>query len=463
MSYTYTVKAGDTLNAIAQSHGFSNYKDAGIASVPSGNFDLIRPNDEITIGNYDPSKVTNVPTKTTPIISSTDNQQQYKNDSSSIDTLIGSLNKKVDPVTGLETTTKETPTVDKKTGTTTTETTSETTTGNPVFDNLQKEAKSKTDAIKIKQEEDKASYESLWKTSLANLNASTQNAINTINTTYNKRIKEQERINNLNIARVQAYGLSSGGQYTPLAFSDAVTGKEIEASDAIASLENQRNDLINKAKTARDEGETALMREHLADLQKIDDRINAQLKDVMNIAETNYKNLRTARIDAENQHKAKIAEALTSFQALSGSMVDEYVKMDDKAKDATIRKIMTQTGLDYGQVYATLEGAVVKKTKTALDLRKEQASVNATEALANQRNKGKVTKPKTTKITADQEIGTAINYFKKSIAEKGWKGVNPDEFKQMNDYLSETFGYSATIKFQKALDEQGLMVDETSQ
>ena len=463
MSYTYTVKAGDTLNAIAQSHGFSNYKDAGIASVPSGNFDLIRPNDEITIGNYDPSKVTNVPTKTTPIISSTDNQQQYKNDSSSIDTLIGSLNKKVDPVTGLETTTKETPTVDKKTGTTTTETTSETTTGNPVFDNLQKEAKSKTDAIKIKQEEDKASYESLWKTSLANLNASTQNAINTINTTYNKRIKEQERINNLNIARVQAYGLSSGGQYTPLAFSDAVTGKEIEASDAIASLENQRNDLINKAKTARDEGETALMREHLADLQKIDDRINAQLKDVMNIAETNYKNLRTARIDAENQHKAKIAEALTSFQALSGSMVDEYVKMDDKAKDATIRKIMTQTGLDYGQVYATLEGAVVKKTKTALDLRKEQASVNATEALANQRNKGKVTKPKTTKITADQEIETAINYFKKSIAEKGWKGVNPDEFKQMNDYLSETFGYSATIKFQKALDEQGLMVDETSQ
>ena len=48
----YIVKQGDTLNSISQGLGFKDYKEAGISSVPSGNFDLIRPGEEITIGNY---------------------------------------------------------------------------------------------------------------------------------------------------------------------------------------------------------------------------------------------------------------------------------------------------------------------------------------------------------------------------------------------------------------------------
>jgi len=50
--FTYTVQPGDYrgLNYIAQQHGFSNYGEAGITSVPSGNFNLIRPGDVITFG-----------------------------------------------------------------------------------------------------------------------------------------------------------------------------------------------------------------------------------------------------------------------------------------------------------------------------------------------------------------------------------------------------------------------------
>lgn len=50
MAEQYDVKAGDTLNSIAKKYGFSNYKEAGINSVPSGNFDLIRVGDKINIG-----------------------------------------------------------------------------------------------------------------------------------------------------------------------------------------------------------------------------------------------------------------------------------------------------------------------------------------------------------------------------------------------------------------------------
>lgn len=52
MATTHTVKSGETLNSIAKQYGFKNYKEAGITAVPSGNFDLVRVGDAITIGAY---------------------------------------------------------------------------------------------------------------------------------------------------------------------------------------------------------------------------------------------------------------------------------------------------------------------------------------------------------------------------------------------------------------------------
>lgn len=51
MPISYTVKQGDTLNKIASSYGYKDYKDAGVSSVSSGNFDLIRPGEIINLGN----------------------------------------------------------------------------------------------------------------------------------------------------------------------------------------------------------------------------------------------------------------------------------------------------------------------------------------------------------------------------------------------------------------------------
>lgn len=60
MAYQYTVTANDTagLNSIANRFGFSDYKAAGVGSVPSGNFDLIRPGDVINFGNYNGPQTT---------------------------------------------------------------------------------------------------------------------------------------------------------------------------------------------------------------------------------------------------------------------------------------------------------------------------------------------------------------------------------------------------------------------
>lgn len=49
---TYVVKKGQTLNDIAKELGYTNFQEAGITSVPSGNFNLLNQGDVI---NYNPS------------------------------------------------------------------------------------------------------------------------------------------------------------------------------------------------------------------------------------------------------------------------------------------------------------------------------------------------------------------------------------------------------------------------
>lgn len=67
MAQTYTVKAGDTLNAIASKYGFKNYKEAGITGYKSGNADLIRPGEVLTIGGVKAPTSANAGTATSII------------------------------------------------------------------------------------------------------------------------------------------------------------------------------------------------------------------------------------------------------------------------------------------------------------------------------------------------------------------------------------------------------------
>ena len=401
MAYNYTVKKGDTLNTIAQAHGFANYKDAGVASVPSGNFDLIKEGETVTLGNYNPNEVK--PFATTPqVLSSKDNQQQYVKDNEKLNGITSAFDASI---LGKNTKTTETKTP-------TTETKSDTsTTGDPLFDSLDKA--NKEYAVKAEQERiaKKAEYESLYQTSLANLDASAKSAIDRINSSYDKRIREQERINRLNVDRTKAYGLSSGGQYTPIDFGDAISGREQEASDKISALESERTNLINQAKQARDEGASKLLREKLNDLTKVDDEIRKNLNEVEAESEKRYKLLREIRVDEEKKAKERQVKALKQVSDLAPSFADKYTVMTPEQKDKFIKEITTQTGLDYASVYASIESAIVNKKKTDLDLQQKEATVKKTW-------RQNTTTPKSTTPTS-------------------FKGTIPDTFASMDDYLAK--------------------------
>lgn len=367
MSFSYTVKKGDTLNSIANRYGFKNYKEAGISSVPSGNFDMIREGETITLGNYDPNKVQTFGT-TPPVISSLDNKAQFTQDSdkiSSIDSAFSGIYAGGDKKTSVDTT--KTTTTPTGSTTTTTDATVETT-GDPLYDNLLKQNKEAEAQSKIEAEKKKADYQSLYQTSLANLDATAQATIDSIMRSYDKRIKEQERINRLNIDRTKAYGLANGGQYTPIDFGDAVSLREQEASDKITALEGERRDLITQAKMARDNGASALLRQKLQDLDKVDTDIRAQLKAVSDESEKRYKILREMRTAEEAKAKERREKAVSQIASLAPMYKDDYEKMSPEEKNTFIQQIVTRTGLDFATIFGTIESSLMKNSKDELDL-----------------------------------------------------------------------------------------------
>ena len=182
--------------------------------------------------------------ETDPVISSEDNAQQFGEDSKSVtDMELGVA--KANEEKGKKQTLFAEGDTNKDTG-------EVETTGDPVPDQMNKENAKRQRQLEKEERDRIAEYQDLYDTTLRAIDATVEATIGDLQSTYAQRITEQKRINELNIARVKAYGLGGGGIYTPISFGDAVTNREQEASDKIKSLNNERNALIAKARALAD-------------------------------------------------------------------------------------------------------------------------------------------------------------------------------------------------------------------
>lgn len=244
---------------------------------------------------------------------------------------------------------------------------------------LAKWEKERTDAFEAEAETRKKQYESLFATSLADIDAATAATIQNITQSYDKRLNEQRRINSLNIARVKAYGLGHGGQYTPIDFSDAVSAREQEAAAEVGRLEGERTSLLAQANAAARSGKSALLRSHMEDLDKIENNLRSNLERVQSEADKQYEVLRAYREQQEAEHKQKLEEARTRFAAIASTFLGEYDGKDQATKDALIKSIMNTTGLDYATIFGQMEkaasDAALMKDKASKDARGELRSI----------------------------------------------------------------------------------------
>lgn len=281
--------------------------------------------------------------------------------------------------------------------------------GDPMYDKLSllekdRVEKEQADGILKKQE-----HEAMYQTSLALVDESAKATINNINSSYDRSIVEQKRINQLRVDRMKAYGLGSGNAlYNPIEYTDSVSLREEEASAKIRALDNERNNLIAQAKTARDSGSSKLLRDKLADFEKVDQQIRTQLQSIANEVEKKYTLLKNIRKDEETKYKEARAKMVERLTMISSKYSGEYSKMDNHQKDVFIEERMKEyTGLDYATVYSILNKSVSEaQTKLKTDAKDVLLTEKATLDIAVARNNLAKSKKELTdgkKTTAQKE------------------------------------------------------------
>lgn len=380
MATKYVVKPGDTLNSIASQYGFSNYKEAGITSVPSGNFDLIRPGDTIDIGGS--STPVSGYKATTPLVTSLDSQAQFSKDSAELDKMMNPTYLPDDP-----TTTSDKANDPNKTDATKTESIK---TGDAYYDTL----RANTDASKAKYEAEAADvlkeYDSLYKIELAAIDAKTKASISAIKSSFEQRIQEQVRINKVNVDRVKAYGLGGGAaQYLPIMWSDAITERERQGAKEISDLERQRQDLIDKAKAAKEEGNAALLSQRIKDYNDTKEKLNKRLSEIEAESQKQYELLRKVREDQEAEYQKKKGESLKRLQAYYKLNPEEVSNLSSEEKQALINTISTKYGLEPFEVLGAIEAATApdyEALQAEADLAKTKAQTAASYASAGSSN-----------------------------------------------------------------------------
>jgi len=388
----YVVQKGDTLNDIASRFGYKNYKDAGITSVPSGNFDLIRPGETITLGGSN----NNVPgyQDTTPVVSSVDSSSQFKTDSEELDSVMNPATDTngeetdEDAGAGNENDNNNNPNLTNDG--VTTDDNGNIVTGDPIFDRLQADAFAESADAKAQAEEVKEEYESLFSQELDAINERARTARREIRATFGQRIKEQQRINKVNTDRVRAYGLSSGqAMLTPIMWSDAVTEREREGASIIKDLRNQRQIAIDQANNARNQGRADLLTASLENIRNVEKRLNEKLDKIQAESEAQYELLVNMRKEQETEFRNKQIESLQKIQAFFSLNDEEYKNASPEEKTKLIEEIANKYGLKYHEVFSAIEEATqvdFDAEASRLENEKLKSEIEATDALGRQRD-----------------------------------------------------------------------------
>ena len=432
MAIKYVVKQGDTLNDIAKGYGYKNYKDAGISSVPSGNFDLIRPGEEINIGNYDPTKASTIPTGA-PVISSNDRKGEY-------DSLSGEINDRATDTSNLkgksgvdETGTKG---KDGKNKTTTDEST-----GDPVYDAYLRQRKT-TEAKEQKWADDQArQIKQLLPETLSMIDDEYRASKFNIEATYAKLIDTQVRLNALDRDRIKAYGLQNGGQYMPIEFTRAVSSSEQKGAGEVSRLEGERTGLLSKAKSARREGRIGAMRQNIKDLQDVEDQMRKRVDSLLKEVQTRFEITEKAREKKEKERQELLTK---SVKTVAFKYLDDFNDASDPTKqDELIKKIIKDSGgtlseEDYYDIYSSLATASSDAETSALDLEKKRLDIENTKNTIYNRNRSTdATIKKAGKDTEKDNVVANINeYFSLNnddgnpiVGNDGF--ANPVEFKKV--------------------------------
>jgi Skp family chaperone for outer membrane proteins len=203
---------------------------------------------------------------------------------------------------------------------------------------------------------------------IAGLDSDTAAMVQRISDTYSKRITEQKDLNARYLGASRVAGYASGRSRYASELQDNILSKEEQDGlKRVADLEAEREDLIAKAKTARDEKSRAALLDYQNRLIEINKEKRTAIQDLFkNTMDTERLNLDRAK-EVRASIKDRIDTSVKTAESIAGAVID-YMDNNGLSK-ADRDKALTEWADSYGVSEDYLRTAVK-------DYRREMAKAN---------------------------------------------------------------------------------------
>lgn len=443
---TYTAQAGDTLNGIASKFGFANYKDAGVSTVPSGNFDQINPGDKITLSNY--AKAPAVQQTTTsvrqqatqnaatlqnkvaqvappPPVTQDPNAANNSQDATKAKAngitqpgasqLAGTVTNDIDNGDGTHTVSYADGTQDRVKVATNGD-------GSSAYTVLSPEAGVKYDADKQTaaanaKAQSQVDYATTTLDGLkAQSDAATAALIDSIKSTYAARITLTQDSNSRVLAAKDQEGIRSGRARYAAGLQEGILSDEEQQGIArVATLQGEMISLIAQAQKAQNDEDITLFNDRMDALSKSDTALQTSLQNIQKNAFDSLKQMQDQKTADINNAKTQQDAVLAKAKVVAPALAEKLAALsDDASRAAFIGEYSKQSGLSTDVLMGAIESASQDNAKSALDLKNIQSQIDdrvVSERISQQNANTASQNASNSKKTADgtDEVNNIVN------------------------------------------------------
>lgn len=381
---TYTVQKGDTLNKIAQSYGYSNYKEAGLKTA-SGNPDLIKAGEVISISN---------PKNPLALQSTTAYRTQTQSNGAKFNEIKNNLGLNAPTEnngggSGQVSVTKDilnpdgTRTVSYSDGSTAQVQSTKNADGSETYKEISKDfgknKKELSDDEQERQDIDNAELDAKGRIdkinkqmeSLKMANDNTTNAlISSIQGLFGARIEEMKTANKMLLETKKQVGIRQGrGRYAPVLHEGILTNEEEKGIQRVTTLQAEMINAIAKAEQARTTNNTKLFNDAFNQVDKVYGDLKSEIATIHKTVTDKNNAIITANREKRAQDKQDFDQMLDLSKRSAPSVAKALAGFDtDEERSAFIEAYSQKTGIDADILLGDIEDASFKDTKNKLDL-----------------------------------------------------------------------------------------------
>jgi hypothetical protein len=205
--------------------------------------------------------------------------------------------------------------------------------------------------------------------------AANKNLINSIQTSYNNKIKQMSTLNQIRQGNVQTAQFRSGrARYAPTLAEGAVSAEESAGLSRIAGLESQKNSLIGQAKNAAIANDYKMLNDKMNMLGKLQGQQTKALQDQLKMSQDFEKQtMDKAKFMMDMQAKQFTLEQETA-EGIATSLYNQFGDDIDE-NNAVLQEAASQYGLDPNMLASTVEQYAKEEEEFKLAYGKELMNI----------------------------------------------------------------------------------------